>query len=1085
MPLEIIDPFEKNNESIKIIDPFDEKNQLKPAYGLIGGVSNLYQEMVNPKESKSTLEKNKAIIPGSNEQEIIEPKIIDPTEFEDLNKTGMGLISSMANIYKSIDNSPEKKDTTAFAITTNQLKEVWKEELGISQENRDSLKWLLGNPEQSLIAKFNNYLLDIGAISLDTIVRTTSSAGMLASGVAGDTLNLLYKITEPAIGEVSSQFSGESLSRELNLMMMETLGRFSPAFNSIKGKPNVLKSERTGKEINNIIEYAKENPQQRQEVLQNFSKTIEDQVNNIKQNNDVVFGDAFEPGNVAKRTEILNEIKSNNEKINNNLLEQKIELQKTTTGDYSQKTIDSFTEKEFNRKPALPVHVVKNIVQSSIEFAKENNIRIPKDKLNSEWLQDLFVSRKYDTTDLVRKIAEDNGIKGEDLNTYIFPNIKKSASETAKELRSYKDLNAVKNLFNEIVDPKNKIDYLPPEELGFIRRMSNVQRAEMTTQLATSVRNYISTVPGRQGLDVISSVLELGLQKAITPFVDPIQLQLNKVSPVRRLEGMINSFKQLYPPQFAKMKERVNKILDLFPEERTRLILSYASDLSNAKNLKKPINILDKIATKSENFALWTNTINRLQEVIIRRAIFDSKLSELVDANKKYYNNKTIEQLITDNQLNTLRLSDIKSAVDKALDLNFAKEFINNKSKFDNISLGFIKAVNSLPFLLTAIFPFPRFMMNALRAQYELSPFGAATYLFSKTARKEFLRGDTSVASKAIIGSALLYGAYQFRSSQNAGEKWYEAKIGKYNFDIRPLNPFAAYFFVADIIKRSKEGTLRDLDLTGFASVFLGIRGTTGVYIVDNIIKFFTDIDPKTPKEALLDPLKRVIAESIGAFATPFKNITDIMASFDEVTGLQFKNVKDVSGKETGSPFIDPLLKRFYPKGLPNVTSPTSYITDVSGNPIGAAPIKNEYPIATQLSGLKFVNPKNPAEKELDRLGFQPKDIFTTTKIPELDTAIKNKLSVGIGFGLSTFVESPEYKNFTDAQKSLIIKQVMQSMRENIKSELQKESNLAPYWALYDYNNFDKDTIKVINEWYGKDKMDSVLKEIKRLGKEK
>ncbi len=85
---------------------------------------------------------------------------------------------------------------------------------------------------------------------------------------------------------------------------------------------------------------------------------------------------------------------------------------------------------------------------------------------------------------------------------------------------------------------------------------------------------------------------------------------------------------------------------------------------------------------------------------------------------------------------------------------------------------------------------------------------------------------------------------------------------------------------------------------------------------------------------------------------------------------------------------------------------------------------------------------------------------------------------------MSTFVESPEYKNFTDAQKSLIIKQVMQSMRENIKSELQKESNLAPYWALYDYNNFDKDTIKVINEWYGKDKMDSVLKEIKK-GKEK
>ena len=200
-------------------------------------------------------------------------------------------------------------DTPSSSITVNQLKETWKEELGVSQENRDKLKWLLGDPDNTLLGKANNYLFDTGSKAIDGVVRTGTSVGLIATGLSGDILNTLYKAT----GNDPSG-AGERLTRDLNIGLMEIMGR-SSGFKPSPKKEGILKSEKTGKEFGDIIEYAKENADQRKEVIQNVNRVLADEVKVIKENNDIILGDSFEPGNVAKRTQILDEIKATNEKL--------------------------------------------------------------------------------------------------------------------------------------------------------------------------------------------------------------------------------------------------------------------------------------------------------------------------------------------------------------------------------------------------------------------------------------------------------------------------------------------------------------------------------------------------------------------------------------------------------------------------------------------------------------------------------------------------------------------------------------------------------------------------------------------------
>ena len=387
----------------------------------------------------------------------------------------------------------------------------------------------------------------------------------------------------------------------------------------------------------------------------------------------------------------------------------------------------------------------------------------------------------------------------------------------------------------------------------------------LVTRLSTSVRNYLSQ-SARVGLETVQAGLDLALQQAIRPFVkDKIQFDKSAVSPLSHFQGLTNNFTQWNPKIHKEIKTLTNKIFENFPKEKDRLFLNYASDVKSASGLANKKGILNRV----EGGVDILNIVNKTQEYITRRAVFLARLDESVKANGKFYKNKTLEQLTKDGELNLLRPSEITVAIDKALETTFAKDFNASKGGFDRFAAKFIDVINSAPFLLTNIIPFPRFLMNAVKFQYDYSPLGILSFL-SKGARAELSRGNTSVLSKATLGTGMILAAYALRNQSYAGEKWYEFKVGERTVDVRPFNPFASYLFLGDVIKRYQEGTLRNLDVKGIASVLFGIRGTTGVYLVDSLINYFTD--PKLDKASIVNGVQKLLGETAASYLTPFQN---------------------------------------------------------------------------------------------------------------------------------------------------------------------------------------------------------------------
>ena len=1025
MATQIIDPFEQKG-SINIIDPFEkpieEQTALDKAFGNLS---------------------NADIIAGKKKGDQPTTVIKDPFA-----------------------------ETPSSSITVNQLKEVWKEELGVTQENRDKLKWLLGDPDNTLLGKANNYLFDTGSKVIDGVVRTGTSVGMIASGLSGDILNTLYKATGNDPGG-----AGERLTRDLNIGLMEIMGR-SSGFKPSQKKEGVLKSEKTGKEFSDIIEYAKENADQRKEVIQNVNRVLSDEVKVIKENNDIILGDSFEPGNVAKRTQILDEIKATNEKISQGIPEIKIEIPKAevpkvelpktevpiieTTAQAIPK-IEPIIEptSQLQRNPSLPIETTRKITDAALKFFQEENIILEKKKPISLQIQELWQSGKYDVPTIISRIAENNKITPEEFTSYIYPSVRQSA----KELNAFSQL---AKAYKQRLDPTGAFE-TGSGTLGILKRLDNIRKGLLVSRLSTSVRNYVSQ-SARVGLETLQSGLDLALQQALRPFAkDKIQFDKGAVSPLSNFQGLINNFTQWNPKIHKEIKTLTNKIFENFPKEKDRLFLNYASDVKSSSGLANKKGILNRV----EGGVDLLNIVNKTQEYITRRAVFLSRLDEAVKANGKFYKNKTLEQLTKDGELNLLRPSEITVAIDKALETTFAKDFNASKGGFDRFAAKFIDVINSAPFLLTNIIPFPRFLMNAVKFQYDYSPLGILSFL-SKGARAELSRGNTSVLSKATLGTGMILAAYALRNQSYAGEKWYEFKVGDRTVDVRPFNPFASYLFLGDVIKRYQEGTLRNLDVKGIASVLFGIRGTTGVYLVDSLINFFTDPDFSSENFAQkgIVGLKRLLGETAAGYLTPFQNFTDVYAQFFP----EARAVKETGGAE----FTGAFTRRFPGSNLPTLTSPTSYIVDQNGIP-RASPIYKQDPLLTQVTGLSFIAPKNPAEKELDRLGFEQREIFKSTGIPELDRAYKDKFAVAIGFGLSTIVSQPQYQALPDSFKSLYVKKYLESARSSIKQEMQKDTSLVPYITENKLNSLDKDTRRVINDVIGKDFIDNLLRELKKI----
>lgn len=538
------------------------------------------------------------------------------------------------------------------------------------------------------------------------------------------------------------------------------------------------------------------------------------------------------------------------------------------------------------------------------------------------------------------------------------------------------------------------------DDLGFWKRFTNAYRGALVSNVATTMRNNISTLV-RVPIDVAVNLTDTAINAAINPF----RTEKVGVNPFDAFAMITDRFK---PAQNAKFYDQLRSIQ---PEIQKELGATYAADV--ARVTKKDA------FSKVEKAVDVANLLNRVSETATRKAVLPVMLRR--EATKAGLN---FDDLVQNETLDMIP----QDAWARALDDTLSFTYSGRSEVADGVSriLDKMGKVGTVARVVgTTIMPFPRFMMNAMKFQFDYSPAGLAR-VFTPTEIKKIAAGDTGTLSKGLIGSTMLYGAYQFRNSENAGEKWYEGRTadGK-TVDLRPYFPAAPYLLVADVIKRAQDGTLdQAFETTDILQGLSGaqFRAGTGLYVTDQLLKDLSGAGGN------LDKAKNITANwlaDVGSgFLSPFQQFKDFYAQYDPEQAVY----RDTKENPLGA------LLRTVPGaqtalGLPEAESPTR-----------AGPMTTENPALRQLLGATIRPAKNIVESELDRLGLTPYDVGSKTGEVAIDRLINRDLGVIAERGIAPLLQSREYQSLDNVGKSAAIKQIYAKAREAANAKFTAEN---------------------------------------------
>lgn len=729
---------------------------------------------------------------------------------------------------------------------------------------------------------------------------------------------------------------------------------------------------------------------------------------------------------------------------------------------------DLFERAEVTRNPLIRIsHQIYDVMTTPriMKIIRDEKL-LQKHKVSTEEIMNLFRST-------IRESAQD-------LNRM---------SQLAKAYGKFlDDGKASKSLKKELENQGIDAELLLTDNF---KRLDNIRRGMMVGRWATAARNFLSQV-GRQGINVLNDAVRFGGEQLWTKLTGK-RLQNVPADPIRTFQGFVDIFRQIDPRRFIKVKKDVTNILSAFPKLKDRLFLRYSSDIQSATGTKlSPLSI-------GERAVDIFNVFNRFQEFITRRAVFQNALDAIIRAKPEVYGKgATLGKIVSDpNLMNTIRKKDLASAIDIALEATYAL------SPKTGIAKTFVEFVNKMPFTLSLLIPFPRFLVNSLKFLFEYSPLstvrgvaGAAADIpaamlsfstdgtWTKGFLKRLAKGDVGGMSKAILGWGIFATAYQIRGSKLAGEKWNEIQVGDKTIDTLPYNPLAAYLYVADLVHRYQNGVrvFPKNPTKELLKVFAGTRGGTGLYMVDQVIDLLSNDMSSKKWNKVFDFVGKIANQ----YMTPFKTYVNL---YEAATGVN-QSVKDtrtaplefeknlegiISG--TGEAIKRNFKSIFNRNELPDYTSTTHAVWSEKENKWVARPLRNENPILTETTGLTIKQEKNAAEKEMDRLNIAYNEIFRTTGIPFLDREYKNLLAPQIHIGLSKLVTSQKYLSLNPSIQLLIVKEFLTEAKKNTMKALQSKPELIPYLMEYQISNIPKTQRQALDSILGKDYIDTLIKE--------
>jgi len=691
--------------------------------------------------------------------------------------------------------------------------------------------------------------------------------------------------------------------------------------------------------------------------------------------------------------------------------------------------------------PAITTKNYKEYLRIGTQVLEDLNIPLSKKRITDQIFETIsLLNVNDDIAKSFNKVLAKNDLTMDEFNQLARfgisedarrMNLAGQAKKAIEKKMSQEALEVLDTVVNEAKDTSFAT------RLKYLKEMDNLRRGLLVTQIGTAVRNFLSLNPIRTGLHTMSRLVNEALNVTINPVRDLLGKEQVPVD-INNIIGLAMNISV----DVKSAKKITDWAIEHYPKQKYNLFTTYASEVADHSTKD---NKVFKFLQKGVDGLNW---LNRTQEYYFRRGMFATSLA---DSLRK--RGLDIKKIISENNIDAIPVEDIQNAVNDALDYTYAltpkavKKRNNIHDTGNYIATEFIKLANMIPFVTTAALPFPRFIVNALRHLFEYSPFGFTTLLSEKEMAR-IAAGDLNQLSKAVVGSAMLLAAIEAKRKGYGGEKWYELNgTDGTTIDTRPFFPISAYLLAADQITRIESGRkpleARELLEGTTGSTF---RFGVGLRVVDDLIGV---VDGTRDEKKLTEKLQSYAGDIASTFLTPIRQFNDFVDSqglFPEEQ--KFRTAGDNSFGEIFQKNI-PFLR----EKLPLVESPTR--AEAPGRPqrvrIPGTNITIPGPAARQLFGVPVIEPKNIAEKELDRLGFSRREIVPYTGDRVLDQIRYKYYGPIIEIRLEQVITGDKYKALSNPLKSEMLRKELTKIRANetlnklIEAEGRKDNRYAKY----------------------------------------
>ena len=588
----------------------------------------------------------------------------------------------------------------------------------------------------------------------------------------------------------------------------------------------------------------------------------------------------------------------------------------------------------------------------------------------------------------------------------------------------------------------------------FGRRLDRERRALMVTQIATTVRN-VATGVARVGVETAADALESTLY----------QFGRGTEAAMTGNQALGNgSVKDVFRDAFGRLN-RLARVTD-------STMLSDALLKHNRRLAGKMDRTLQEVSDDEtlSSFARTMNLLNTAQDQFFRRGIFinsiDKKLRRagvIVDNPTKAGQYKNLDEFVASGK--TLPASVLSDSIDEALEFTFSKmpdgntiggQFVRFTEKVGPLPLG--------PLPNTAMFPFARFMVNALKFQYDFSPASTLSYLSRRHTAKQYenmakaaksmdektklgrqaaaqMQEARTALSKSVVGTAAFGAAIMHRANNQDVKFWeYRTEDGR-TADLRPYFPLTPYLAIADLIVKAANNDLDKANPREVLEAFTGAQFRTGAssYVIENFGEAF--INPlfsagqDTPSsERMGELIGGFVAEMSGGYLTPMRIVRDVQASFD-TEAATLRDAKQSSGIGMDERFYSALKNGIY-KDLPELSKELPVLE----SPTRKGDVYRQQPLLGQLGAPRLEPQRNPAEDELTRLGIERYTVGSRTGDKAADAFVNKYLGEFMEDSVSALVQSEEYLSMTDAEKRAALNNEMKRVRKFSKELGQYES---------------------------------------------